>query len=139
MKKIIVKDLKPFCKYNNKEIGIAYSYFAGEKFKELSGDEYITDVTGESFGWIDSQGIVYVDSKHKMTRPSEEEVISALNKYPNLLKHALNLSYIKLTVDYQRPNPMDYPDTPEGDFDYMYDYWQGDWEAMAYHDDIGDR
>lgn len=37
------------------------------------------------------------------------------------------------------PNPMDYEDSPEGDARYWDDYWGGDFDAMAYHDDIGDR
>lgn len=37
------------------------------------------------------------------------------------------------------PNPMDYEDSPEGDARYWDDYWGGDFDAMSYHDDIGDR
>ena len=38
-----------------------------------------------------------------------------------------------------RPHPMDYEDSPEGDARYWDDYWGGDFDAMAYHDDMGDR
>jgi hypothetical protein len=42
-------------------------------------------------------------------------------------------------VESERPNPMDYEDSPEGDARYWDDYWGGDFDAMSYHDDIGDR
>jgi hypothetical protein len=42
-------------------------------------------------------------------------------------------------VESERPNPMDYEDSPEGDARYWDDYWGGDFDAMLYHDDIGDR
>ena len=38
-----------------------------------------------------------------------------------------------------QPNPNDYPDTPEGEAQYWEDYWQGDYQAWAYHESIGDR
>lgn len=38
-----------------------------------------------------------------------------------------------------QPNPNDYPDTPEGEAQYWEDYWQGDYQAWAYHEAIGDR
>lgn len=137
MKTIVIKDMRPFCKYKNREIGIAYNCFAAEKFKETSEDEYKTQVAGESFGWIDNQGVVYRDSKYTMTRPTEKEVIEALEVYPKLKYFAMNFGYAE--EEYEQPNPMDYPDTPQGDAEYMDDYWQGNWEAMAYHDDMGDR
>lgn len=38
-----------------------------------------------------------------------------------------------------QPNPNDYPDTPEGEAEFWEDYWQGDYQAWAYHEAIGDR
>jgi hypothetical protein len=34
---------------------------------------------------------------------------------------------------------MHYDNTPQGDADFHDDYWQGDFDAMSYHDDMGDR
>lgn len=42
-------------------------------------------------------------------------------------------------VEDNRPNPMHYEDSPKGDAQYWDDYWGGNFDAMAYHDDIGDR
>ena len=39
----------------------------------------------------------------------------------------------------EQPNPMNYPDTPKGDQEYIDDYWGGDIAAQIYHDDMGDR
>jgi len=39
----------------------------------------------------------------------------------------------------EQPNPTDYPDTPEGVQEFRDDYWGGNSEAEAYHDDMGDR
>lgn len=41
--------------------------------------------------------------------------------------------------EFEQPNPMDYPDTPEGESAWIEDYWQGDIDAMLYHEDMGDR
>ena len=43
------------------------------------------------------------------------------------------------SIENVQPNPQDYEDTPEGDAKFCDDYWQGDIEAMLYHDDMGDR
>jgi hypothetical protein len=42
-------------------------------------------------------------------------------------------------LDYEQPNPEDYPNTPQGDQEFIDDYWQGDIDAMLYHDDMGNR
>jgi hypothetical protein len=87
------KIIKPnsFCVYQGREIGIAMKgYFASTKFIETNENEFISEVGGTSFGWIDNQGQRYKDSKYSMKRPkNEEEVISALDTYPKLKKVAL--------------------------------------------------
>lgn len=48
--------------------------------------------------------------------------------------------FIESIEKYQeQPNPMDYEDSPQGDAEYSDDHWQGDIEAMLYHEDMGDR
>ena len=44
-----------------------------------------------------------------------------------------------ISVDYDQPNGDNYPDTPEGNQQFVDDYWNGDIEAMLYHEDMGDR
>ncbi len=85
----IVINKNAFCKWNDKEIGIANGCFAGNKFAETSGDEYLTEVSGESFGWIDSNGVSYNESKYTMTRPTDDELIEALTNNEKLRKVAI--------------------------------------------------
>lgn len=79
---------------------------------------------------------------------SEIEVMNILEGYENSA-HAspwdpwdivLEKMICSVPIEEQRPpNPMHYDNTPQGDADYHDDYWQGDFDAMSYHDDMGDR
>jgi hypothetical protein len=93
-----IKDIRPFCLYKDKEIGLANNCFAADKFKETSGNEYITKVSGTSFGWIDNQGVNYRDKKFSFTRPTIEQILEQLNTYPILLEIAIKRGYIKESV-----------------------------------------
>ena len=61
---LILKDKRPFCLFKNREVGIASGYFAGNMFLTTHEDEYITQVSGESFGWFDADGEYFRDSKY---------------------------------------------------------------------------
>jgi len=92
---ISIINQKPFCLYKGKEVGIATGYFAGDKFAETDGDEFITEVSGRSFGWTDNQGIGYKSDKSAFTRPSVDRIIEELMNYPSLMKVASDLGLIK--------------------------------------------
>jgi len=86
---LILKDKRPFCLFKNREVGIASGYFAGNMFLTTHEDEYITQVSGESFGWFDADGEYFRDSKYDMTRPTEEEIARAVLAHPDLRERAL--------------------------------------------------
>tara|TARA_R110002124_G_scaffold105223_1_gene255991 strand:- start:678 stop:1106 length:429 start_codon:yes stop_codon:yes gene_type:complete len=90
--------LKPnhFCLYKNREVGVAFGCFAGEKFKETSGDEYLNDVMGDSFMWIDNQCNNYKDSKYSMTRPTDAQIINELEQNLHLLEYCVDKGLIEL-------------------------------------------
>ena len=93
--------LKPnaFCHYKDKEVGIASAgYFASTKFLETEGDEYITEVAGSSFGWVDNLGDFYKDDKWSFKRPSEERIREELNKFPVLLEEAIAREIVKVIL-----------------------------------------
>ena len=92
---ISIINQNPFCLYRDKEVGIATGYFAGSKFAETDGDEYITEVAGRSFGWTDNQGGEYKDDKSAFTRPSADRIVEELIKCPSLMTLASNLGLIK--------------------------------------------
>jgi len=95
-----LKNRKPFCLWKDKEVGIASGYFAGKRFAETNGDEYITEVSGSSFGWYDSQGNYYKEAKWFMSRPSEVTILKALDENPSLAKLALNMELIETTGEF---------------------------------------
>lgn len=95
-KVFIINDHRPFCLYKNKEIGLSDNCFSGVKFKETTGNEYITDVIGESFGWIDNRGFKYRDNKHYMTRPTIEQITEELNNSPKLLEISIEKGYVTI-------------------------------------------
>jgi len=93
---LILKDKRPFCLFKNREIGIASGYFAGDMFRKTEGNEYITKVSGEAFGWFDADGEYYRDSKHDMTRPTEQQIASAVLAHPELRERALAKGWIEI-------------------------------------------
>lgn len=88
-----------FCKFNDtQEIGIATEgYFASTAW--IESDEEFNQVAGRKFGWIDNAGEKFCNSKHDFSRPSQREVLTALECYPGLHKAALKEGYIKSKVD----------------------------------------
>ena len=94
-KTITILNIKPFCLFKKREIGIASGYFAGNKFASTEGNEYITKVSGQSFGWIDNNGEYWCESKHDMTRPTESQVIEACEKSLFLENYARKHNLIK--------------------------------------------
>lgn len=84
-----------FCKFNNtQEIGIATEgYFASTAW--IESDEEFNQIIGGKFGWIDNAGEEFCNSKHDFSRPSRQEVLTALRCYPGLHKAALKEGYIK--------------------------------------------
>tara|TARA_R110002020_G_scaffold245343_2_gene459090 strand:+ start:19666 stop:20004 length:339 start_codon:yes stop_codon:yes gene_type:complete len=94
---IIILNRNPFCLWKDKEVGIAEGYFAGTKFSETSGNEYITEVMGHAFGWYDNEGDYYKEDKYHMTRPTDEQIIEALLKYPQLRKIAFKMELIDIS------------------------------------------
>lgn len=74
---IVVINSNPFCLYKNKEVGIASGYFAGDMFAAYDGDEYITEVSGRSFGWYDINGDYHNDDKSYMSRPTAQQICDA--------------------------------------------------------------
>jgi len=99
---IVIKDLRPFCIFKEKELGLAKEgYFASTKYVNTFGDEFKTEVLGESFGWIDLNGMPWKDRKYKFRRPTEEEVMNYLHKdeYESLLDMAVRSGYVDLEAD----------------------------------------
>ena len=98
IKSYIIKNKKPFCLFakgsEQEEIGIASGYFAGNKFAETEGDEYITEISGHSFGWYDSNGEYYKNNKHSFTRPTNLQIHDALVNNPELVTIALKMKLI---------------------------------------------
>ncbi len=93
---LILKDKRPFCLFKNREVGIASGYFAGNMFLTTHEDEYITQVSGESFGWFDADGEYFRDSKYDMTRPTEEQIARAILSHPDLRERALAGGWIEI-------------------------------------------
>ena len=93
--------LKPnhFCLYKNKEVGVAKGCFAGQKFIETSGDEYLNDVMGNSFNWMDNQCNNYKDSKYSMTRPTDAQIINELEQNLYLLEHCIGEGLVELRAE----------------------------------------
>lgn len=86
---IKIKDILPFVKVQlsgGTEIGIANGYFAGDAWK--ISDEAYEQISGRSFGWMDSQGGEYCEDRSKMSRPTEDEV-----------KHTLSQRYSEHLLD----------------------------------------
>ena len=77
-----VINLLHFCKTKQGEIGIADGYFAGDAWKY--GDKSFAEVAGRKFGWIDSEGKNYCDPREFFSRPTEAEVIQALQAHEAL-------------------------------------------------------
>lgn len=96
-----IVDRRPFCLYKGKEVGIAEGYFAGDRFCETLGDEYITEVSGRSFGWYDSHADYYKDDKSNFTRPSDEELVKGLLLNQDLQDLAVKKGLIKITKEEQ--------------------------------------
>ena len=94
--------LKPnhFCLYKNKEVGVAKGCFAGQKFIETSGDEYLNDVMGNSFNWMDNQLHDYKDSKYSMTRPTDAQIINELEQNLYLLEHCVDEGLVELKTGF---------------------------------------
>lgn len=93
---IVVKNPNPFCVYKNKEVGIASGYFAGDKFAETDGNEYITEISGRSFGWYDMNGEYHNDDKGHMTRPTIEQIFNACIMSDALASIAMEMGLIEL-------------------------------------------
>lgn len=88
-----------FCVWTNpqtkaSEIGVAHGYFAGDMFAKTTGDEYITKVSGRSFGWMDTDGSYWKCDKSEITRPSTEQLIQALSE-PNFRKICIELELVE--------------------------------------------
>ena len=81
-----VINLLPFCKTREGEIGIADGYFAGDAW--INGDESFAQVAGKKFGWIDSEGKHYCDPREFFCRPTEAEVLHALQSHEALYRIA---------------------------------------------------
>ena len=97
--KIEILNSNPFCwqkSDKHDEVGLADNCFAAVKFAETSGDEYLREVAGSSFGWIDNQGNEDRDSKFNMLRPTKERIIEELKNYPELLHLALKHRYVRV-------------------------------------------
>ena len=93
---IRIIDIKPFCLYKDREVGIAIGCFAGEMFKEKPGLEYIEEVMGDSFNWLDEDGLTWKDSKRNMKRPTTQQVVQALKGSNSLIKYAETKGYIEV-------------------------------------------
>jgi len=78
----IIKNRKPFCLWMNKEVGIATrGYFASTKYVETEANEYIKQVSGGKFGWIDHNGHQYVTSKYDINRPTDQQIHDTLESH----------------------------------------------------------
>ena len=98
---ITLLNIKPFCMYKaggpKQELGIASGYFAADKFAETEGDEYITEIGGQSFGWYDSEGVYWKDNKFLFTRPTKEEIIMACVASDVLAEIAIEMKLIEMS------------------------------------------
>ena len=79
-------NLLHFCKTTDGEIGIADGYFAGDAW--MHGDDSFKEVSGKKFGWIDSQGRSYCDDRTFFRRPTDAEVLAALQQHEALYRIA---------------------------------------------------
>tara|TARA_R110002020_G_scaffold36503_4_gene109779 strand:+ start:2746 stop:3090 length:345 start_codon:yes stop_codon:yes gene_type:complete len=93
---IVVINSNPFCLYKNREVGIASGYFAGDMFAAYDGDEYITKISGRSFGWYDINGDYHKDDKGHMSRPTVEQICSACIMSDALASIAIEMGLIDL-------------------------------------------
>jgi hypothetical protein len=136
-----IKILNPrafvWCDGKSKYAGIAISNYFASKAWLKSQEEYST-ILGDKFGWYDMEDDrTYCDPKHKFSLMPTQYIHYNLKKYPNALQYAIDEGFVEL-VDKkpsEQPDPNDY----DNEQDFVDDYWQGDYEAMSYHDDIGDR
>ena len=98
---ITLLNINPFCLYTNPqgwaEVGIAEGYFAGDKFAETEGDEYITEISGRSFGWFDSVGNYFKNDKQHFTRPTNKQIIDACLQFDSLSEMAVGKGLIEIT------------------------------------------
>jgi len=98
---ITLLNIKPFCIYKvgepKQEVGIASGYFAGDKFAETEGNEYIDDVLGQSFGWYDSEGVYWKDNKFSFTRPTKDQIIRACVSSDVLAEIAVEMGLIEIS------------------------------------------
>lgn len=93
----VIINRKPFCLWINKEVGIATcGYFASAKYMETEADEYITQISGNKFGWIDNRGGHYVtNSKHEMSRPTDEQIYTALGSNSRFAELCVKMKLIE--------------------------------------------
>ena len=94
---LILKDKRPFCLFKDREVGLASGYFAGDMFASTHGDEYITECSGESFGWFDADGQYFRDRKYDMTRPTLEQIVDAILSNYDLKERALARGLIEVS------------------------------------------
>jgi len=87
--KSVVKVLKPlaFCLWRNEEgkyeLGIALGgYFSSTKYLELPGDEYLREISGQKFGWMDTDCNPWVANKYRVSRPEPFMIVEALESNP---------------------------------------------------------
>ena len=100
---ITILNRNPFCLYKNKEVGIASDYLAGEKFAETDGNEYITDLSVRTFGWINGNGDYSRDDKGYMTRPSIKQICDACITSDALSYIAIEMGLIEKV---EKPTPI---------------------------------
>jgi hypothetical protein len=94
--------LKPlhFCKFwknrekNSFDIGIANAgYFASTAW--IESDEAYDSISGQKFGWYDPEdNMDYMNSKFLFDRPTELEILYALNNSTNLKSEAIRRGLI---------------------------------------------
>ena len=95
---IIIVNKNAFCLYLNRSIGIAYGETAGCVFSLIGGENYITEVTSKTFGWYNKKGRYKIRNKRSFSRPTVEQIISALNRYPKLKELAQSMFLIEERV-----------------------------------------
>ena len=90
---------------------------------------------------IDERDIAYVlenfqgaTNENDLWFETVENILYSIPKEKEIVSQEEYEQYL-----HEQPNPMDYEDSPEGDAKYWDDYWGGDFDAMSYHDDMGDR
>lgn len=92
------------------------------------------DVTTTILAVFDSEATANIQAKiYSRSTPSDSYYTTHYSV------EAYTLNQLPEPEEEEQPDPNDYPETMEGDADYFDAYWQGDYNAMAYHDDIGDR